>query len=445
VERLADGRPVIKLAEYQSVTVERVTPSPSDESLTLDAELCRRLTIHWGRGDLMTVTAQSYVGVVDLDCARIVITPKVGPLHVLGMLEYAYGGSKLNYLSATRNLPVGGLHLRDFLCALLVEECERLVRSGLRRDYVRRTGSEPAVRGRLLVDRQVLRRFGRLDQLECRYDEFDGDILDNQLCAAALDVSTRTASDETRRRSQRCGAVFRAICDPTTFDRYGVMDRITYNRLNEPYRAAHRWALLLLNSGGLGNLFASSPWRGRAFFIDMNQLFEKFVTRLLQDAASGTGITVQSQDGHDGIIRDEKTLRAYAEVRPDVLIRGSDWQMPVDAKYKLYDDHKISNADIYQVFLYAYALSSTQSPTGVIVYPATSADNLGSPVRVAVMDGDGSVGARVVAVSLDVTAILDALGSPTYNVVAREALEGLLACGGVSWPGDLEAISGQRR
>ena len=31
--------------------------------------------------------------------------------------------------------------------------------------------------------------------------------------------------------------------------------------------------------------------------------------------------------------------------------------MPIDIKYKLYDIKKVSTADVYQTFLYAYALS----------------------------------------------------------------------------------------
>lgn len=44
----------------------------------------------------------------------------------------------------------------------------------------------PVVRGRLLGDQQVPRRFGRVDRLICRFDEHEQDILENQLLVAAL-------------------------------------------------------------------------------------------------------------------------------------------------------------------------------------------------------------------------------------------------------------------
>ena len=45
------------------------------------------------------------------------------------------------------------------------------------------------LRGRLMMREQYLRRFGRIDVLECRFDDYDADIPENQLLAAALGVA----------------------------------------------------------------------------------------------------------------------------------------------------------------------------------------------------------------------------------------------------------------
>jgi len=44
----------------------------------------------------------------------------------------------------------------------------------------------PVVRGRLLVQKQILKRFGRIDRLECRYDEYLTDTVENRILLAAL-------------------------------------------------------------------------------------------------------------------------------------------------------------------------------------------------------------------------------------------------------------------
>jgi 5-methylcytosine-specific restriction enzyme subunit McrC len=431
MDRTPDGRPIVVLSEYQTRIVDRISPSAADEAAAMDPELRQRLGLLWGRGDRLTVAAGSYVGVVDLDCVRISIVPKLvgGSLAVLEMLEYVRGGASLNHLAVFRNLPTHGQNLRDLVCALLVAECEQLVRQGLRRDYVRRTDALPAMRGRMLADRQVLHRFGRLDSIECRYEEFDGDILDNQICAAGLDVAARLGSDDIRARSRRCAIDFYTICKPGRLDPRAVETKLAYHRLNEHYRPAHRWALLLLASGGFADLFAGSPWRGRAFLLEMNALFEGFATRLLRDGAAGTDVSVHPQASRAGIIWDEASHRSYSHVRPDVLLRGRDWQLPVDAKYKLYEDRKVSSADVYQSFLYAFALSSPPDgtlPSAVIFYPSAGQ---AADLALAIRAQDGTVGARIRAIGVSVDAVLRSFGSSEYRTVAAEILGRVVGSG----------------
>src|SRR5689334_15734420 len=110
MDRTPDGRPIVVLSEYQTRIVDRISPSAADEAAAMDPELRQRLGLLWGRDDRLTVAAGSYVGVVDLDCVRISIVPKLvgGSLAVLEMLEYVREGASLNHLAVFRNLPTHG-------------------------------------------------------------------------------------------------------------------------------------------------------------------------------------------------------------------------------------------------------------------------------------------------------------------------------------------------
>ena len=57
-----------------------------------------------------------------------------------------------------------------------------------------------------------------------------------------------------------------------------------YYRLNEHYREGHELAWLLLEGIGLDGLFASGPTRSCTFLIDMNQLLERLIIRLVNHA-----------------------------------------------------------------------------------------------------------------------------------------------------------------
>ena len=62
----------------------------------------------------------------------------------------------------------------------------------------------------------------------------------------------------------------------------------------------------------------------------------------------------------------------YAAVIPDILLErpaSRSVARPVDAKYKLYDERKLDQGDIYQTFFYAWAYADTQMSRRSGVHP----------------------------------------------------------------------------
>ncbi|TDE36436.1 hypothetical protein [Actinomadura sp. 6K520] len=408
---------LIVLDEYETKRVSGVRPSGGDVAVAESEDLARRITLRWLRGETLDVTAGSHIGVVNLECASIHVRPKLlgSELAVLEMLDYAAG------LHALRDLPLvqqlgSGLNLRDLVCLLLTRECDRLLRHGLRRDYLRREEALPVVRGRLLADRQVMRRFGMLDRLECRYDERSADIIDNRLCGAALQVAARGAHDAgVRGRARRLAADFTAVCRLDGFDVRAAADRLTYDRANEHYRNAHRWALMLLGGTSFSSLYASSGGMTHAFMIDMNGLFEDFVIRLLRDAFAGSGVAVRAQESLTRAVRGG--VDSYTSIQPDVQLVGqrgaATRRFSVDAKYKLYADKNVAASDLYQSFVYAQAVGgSSETPTAFIAY---ASDRDVPPKSVSLHRRDGKVAAHVTYVAINVPEV-------QRSVSRREAL-----------------------
>lgn len=83
--------------------------------------------------------------------------------------------------------------------------------------------------------------------------------------------------------------------------------------------------------------------------------------------------------------------------------------IPLDVKYKLYDERNVEPSDLYQAFLYAQALSHAgphpQVPTTVLIHPGEAF----GPHRVLIRDVEGRSAARVRTMALDLRAILPAL------------------------------------
>lgn len=418
--RLVGNNPVaIELREWEAAAAPTGL-ALSDRDRVLAAALGEgegRLHVEERLGEIR-LHASSWIGVVRFEQFEVRIVPKLvgGNLGVVEMLEYSSGLDALRWLRSRRELetlPDG--RLVDLLAQLLADACERILRDGLLQDYVSREAMLGTLRGRIRLDAQVRRRFGRVDQLECRYDELETDVADNRLLALALGLARRVSRHpETRRRVARLHGLFTEAADPTAFDPRAA-GTIEYTRRNDRYRTAHALGWLFIRRLAVQDLFAPGGGRSYAFLLDMNALFEQFVTRLLQAAFQGTGVRVAAQRRDNSLLVDERTARSYASVIPDVLLErpaaGGRRRVPVDAKYKLYDERRLEMADIYQTFFYSYAYARAQEheagrALAYLVYPATTS---AAPVRLKVRRADLVTSARIRTVALDVPAALDAV------------------------------------
>ncbi len=291
---------------------------------------------------------------------------------MLQMVDYASGLGALDRIGGMRELDASGASLVDLVCLLLVEESDAVLRRGLLRDYVTREDTLAALRGRLLVEAQVRRRYGRVDLLECRFDEHESDVLENQLLLTALTMARRVTSvDRVRASAARLATAFTEVCRPMSTTSGDAARRLVYHRRNAHYRTAHTWALLLLERLGFDDLYARGSTRSIVFLLDMNQLFERFATKLLAEHLRPAGWQVLSQHRTRSIILDEDHHTSYATIRPDaVLITPDGARVPIDAKYKRYDEHRVNIEDVYQAFLYAFAYAApTRPPSSFLIYP----------------------------------------------------------------------------
>jgi 5-methylcytosine-specific restriction enzyme subunit McrC len=88
----------------------------------------------------------------------------------------------------------------------------------------------------------------------------------------------------------------------------------------------------------------------------MNRLFEMFVFRLLDTLLAKADVRIHYQRADRSIILNASTGQPYARVVPDILVEriaaGTTARLAIDAKYKLYDERKLSSSDVYQSFLY---------------------------------------------------------------------------------------------
>src|SRR5258708_462647 len=325
------------------------------------------------------------------------------------MVGFASGIEALSILATPRNYNAESGGLADLWCLVLAGEAENILLGGPVFDYWWDESSQPALRGRLMMIEQLSRHFGEVDSLECRFEDYSSDVLDNRIVLSGLRAGYAVASDhDTSQRMARLAAAFAEYCGPLELESDTAERQVQYNRRNEHYKTAHILSLLLLRNLQLRDIYSTGSKPAVAFLLDMNPLFEQFATRLVRSALIGDSIDVAQQRRTSSIIINEATGHTYSRVIPDMLltVAGTHRRLPVDAKYKLYDNRMIDPADIYQVFMYAYAFQSDEVPipAAMILYPAGTASTVGAHLRVQNVSAPPS--ARLVSYPLPVVPTL---------------------------------------
>ncbi|MGW6487386.1 McrC family protein [Streptomyces sp. NPDC055056] len=364
-------RTTVQLGEYESTVLEpgQLTSRDVDRLHALQARGCLALApdrVGW------RLKADATVGVLVLDRVRLVIAPKfaIPGEQLMSWLAYALGTP---VPATARRWATGPDGYADLVAAALLEECERLLREGLRRDYVRRRSVEPVLRGRLDVVAQATRRYGQLDQLHVRTFDREADIGDNRVLGSALKAALGlTSSPDLARALHGIAGAFPQA--PTPAAALRALDRTHYTRLNARYRPAHTWARLLLRGGGVTDLLSDHGTTADGLLLAMPALWEAVVRRLGTEAVgpygghavpggSGTGITVRGDLGNVSAFRPDLVLSLPGQgaAHPTLL--------PVDAKYKRYDRHGVSAADVHQLLTYGNGYGSRDAPNAVIVHP----------------------------------------------------------------------------
>lgn len=347
-----------------------------------------------GRWDL---TAGSDVGAVRLGERDIHIAPKIGLDRLLFLLSFSVRRLRWRDDDVVFDEDAD---LVEVLLAAYARSLEVALGRGVLRGYRVEEAALMTVRGRIDVNEQLRRRYGRMPPIEVRYDDYTEDIVVNQLLKAAL-VRCR----QVRVRSERLAMLLRrfeftlAEVSDVEFDARHLPD-VAFNRLNEHYRPAVELAQLILRS-----LTIEQGPRGRqsasAFLINMNAAFEDFVVVALREAL---GLDARSfpQGARGRRVRLDEMERVKLE--PDLSWwEGKGCRFVGDVKYKRVSVEGILHPDLYQLLAYTVALDL---PAGLLIYATGEADavehevvHLGKRLRVEVLDASGTPGQTMTEVA----------------------------------------------
>ncbi|MET7743274.1 restriction endonuclease [Streptomyces sp. NPDC005385] len=396
-------------------------------SVALDAEAGRALassgilqsaTPDPGRDGHWLLRAGSRVGAVRTAGGQVVrIMPKTPVSRLFFLLGFSLDPSRAWRDSGEGTVDTGAY---DDVLPALAHAVERQIDGALRQGVLQgyREVEETAlvVRGRLREAEQIRRHFGRTPPAEIAYDAYTADTAENRIL--------RTATERLLRLPDVPGPVRRRLAhqrvrltDALPLIRGQELPRWRPSRLNSRYQPALRLAEAVLRGTSPEHRPAGvDPLAVNGFLLDMNKLFEDFVTVGLREALREHGLTARLQDPH------HLDLAGRVGMRPDLVVRTGDGRTPlavVDAKYKVEKADGLLNADLYQALAYATVLGLREAH---LVYAAGRQPERVHEVRGTVTGADRQA-MRIYQHSLDLSR------EPEQLLTAFREIAGRLASG----------------
>jgi 5-methylcytosine-specific restriction enzyme subunit McrC len=320
-----------------------------------------------------TLSAQQYVGAVQIGNLTVEILPKVegidgtlmrrnlvAMLAVVLDLEISEGD--IARVSTQRH------GILEILIRLFCDKLFAQVHRGLVRRYEPRAENLSVMRGRIGITEQIRLNAANPERLHCRFDEFQEDNPLNQILKACIRLLLKSSRElSNQRRLGELLLVFEGVSEVSRSTLPWHL--IRFDRLNQRYEPSFKLAELFLKatppdvSGG--------SVQGFSLFFEMNTLFEEYIGRIARRVFRPDGFKVVLQGPQRYLTFDETTEREAFAMKPDVVgLKGNDAAWIIDTKWKELSKEEakegVAQGDIYQMYAYSnrYACSEV-----VLLYP----------------------------------------------------------------------------
>jgi len=262
------------------------------------------------------------------------------------------------------------IYLYNFL-----KEVELLIHCGLVKKYHKVQQNKTVLKGRLLIERQMLYNIIHKERFFIEHTIYDRNNVFNSLLKKALEIIQLTCTNYSIK--QNASKLLLNFEDINSWrGNYESLDKLVFDRKTKSYTYAIELARMIIMNYNPDMSAGNKPIL--AILFDMNRLFEKFIYRILKSEAlffSTNKLTVNYQNNR--LFWKNKTLR------PDILIEfekkdqaGKDvyCKFIVDTKWKAIGTNNPSGNDLRQMYAYNFQFGSHQS---ILLYPSMGQENLG--------------------------------------------------------------------
>ncbi|WP_147289241.1 McrC family protein [Helicobacter sp. MIT 99-5507] len=288
------------------------------------------------------------------------------------------------------HLKLAKMPLLEIFILMFLEELEKLVKKGLKSDYIVREQNRKFLKGKLLFNENLKLNFAHKEKFFTSSDEFSANIAPNRIIKSTLVfLSTQNLSAKTSTKLTQARFIFADISPSQHIAK--DFSQCRKSRYLKGYYPLLQWCEIFLRC----KTFTSYQGNSQAFALlfDMNKLFESFVASEMKKWLCGMKLSYENEAFMEQIFEEnkkdsylktqEKSKYLVVEgdkkrflLNPDIVgyqkqqIQAKQPLFIADTKWKILSQEKqnygISQSDMYQIFAY---LAKYQCKRGFLIYP----------------------------------------------------------------------------
>ncbi|ADY30868.1 5-methylcytosine restriction system component-like protein [Cellulophaga lytica DSM 7489] len=308
-----------------------------------------------------------YVGVIQVDGLTIEINPKADRddddakwKGVLLKMLQSCGKLKAKSTGAA-NVKRKHLNLLEVYFELYLLEVESLMRKGLIKQYRKETKNTKALKGKLEFAGHLRRNIIHKERFYTKHQVYDADHLLHQVLQKALGiVSLFTNGSRLQDLANRIQLNFPEVANKTITAK--ELNTIQLNRKSNGYSYALELArLIILN---YSPDIASGKEKMLSLLFDMNELWETYILKQLQEISEASGIDISGQE--------TKSFWGANYLKPDIVLRTGDKAFIIDTKWKRPQKSSASVGDLRQMYAYCRFWDAQKA---LLLYPGNFRNN----------------------------------------------------------------------
>ena len=267
-------------------------------------------------------------------------------------------------------------NVAELCAAILSRGVSMLLKRGLGREYIEKTESLSAPRGRIELSESIKTRSMLKRQLVCSYDDFSENSYMNRIIKTTMEMLLHADIAKGRKKELRKLLVFFANVD--SLDVHTINWKLPYNRNNQTYRMLISICYLAVK--GLLQTKTDGGTRLMDFLDEqrMSRLYEKFILEYYRKHYRQlTPNAAQVPWALDDELGDMLPI-----MQTDITLSYGHKVLIIDAKYYShttqvqYDTRTIHSGNLYQIFTYvknkqASLPESSDKVAGMLLYAKT--------------------------------------------------------------------------